>query len=72
MSRCQQFFSFDHDNNYFRMNFISTTINKTNDDAISVNFIAKIKQRIRVALDALSLRIVQRVKNRQEKIEFES
>ena len=72
MSRCQQFFSFDHDSNYFRMNFISTTMNKTNDDAISVNSIAKIKQRIRVVFDALSLRIIQRVKNRQKRIEFES
>ena len=63
-------FSFDHDSNYFRINFISSTMNETNDDAISVNVTNEIKQLFRVVRDALNFRIFQRVKNRQEEIEF--
>ena len=72
VSRCQQMFSFDHDSNYFRMNFISSTMNETNDDVISVNAIDEVEQLFRVARDALNFRILQRVKNRQKEIEFAS
>ena len=62
VSRCQQMFLFDHDNNYFRLNFILSTINETNDDMMFVNVIDKIKQLFHVIRDVLNFRVFYRIK----------
>ena len=60
-------FLFDYDNNYFRINFIFLTMNETNDNAIFMNVIDKIKQLLCVVCDVLNFRTFQRMKNRQKK-----
>ena len=72
MRRYQQMFTNDNDNNYFRVNFISSSINQIVDDTISINAIDEIKRLFRVVRDALNFRIFRQMKNRQKKIEFES
>jgi hypothetical protein len=72
MRRYQEMFTNDHDNNYFRVNFISSSINQIVDDAISMNANNEIKQLFRVVRDALNFRIFRQMKNRQKKIEFAS
>ena len=66
MRQYHQMFINDNDNNYFRENFISLSINQIVDDAISINAIDKIKQLFRIVRDVLNFRIFRQIKNRQK------
>ena len=66
--KCQQMFSSQHDNNYFRVKSLKTIV----DDNIFIDVIIEIKQQIRNAQRALKQRIMQELKNRQKEIEFVS
>ena len=64
-------FAFEHNSNYFRVNFISIIIKNFNHNLTFRNIIAEIKQLIHDARKTLIDRILQIVKNRQQKIEIE-
>ena len=75
MHKCQQMFSSKHDNNYFRVNFLSFFTKKKDFDTFSLqslNVIAKIKQQTRIVYKILNDRTFREIENRQTRIEFES